>query len=139
MSNSTVLLLVAAFALVDSMILGAVISAARSAWNPLAAAFPPRTPAPDAVIRRYQSLRLNWCNYGGCIHLAADTGHLHITPARFARWFGARATSIPWDQIRIVKPGPKWIDAKVLSVMLRGPAWCLSLAAPADPASAARP
>lgn len=130
MPLGTILLIVGVCLLMDAMVISAIASASRAAWRPLAEAFPPRMPAADAVVKRRQSFRLNWFNFGGCIHVAVDAGHLHLTPAAIARWFGARATSIPWDQIRIVKSGRKWIDAKVLTITLRGPAWCLSLVEP---------
>lgn len=129
MPTSAVLLIVAVTVLMDMIIFSSLAAASRAMWRPLAEQFPPRTPAADAVTKRFQTFRINWFNFGSCIHVAVDATHLHLTPAAFARWFGARATSIPWDQIRIVKSETKWIDAKVLGVTLRGPAWCLSLAA----------
>lgn len=128
MNAGAIMLLVAVVVLMDAIVFSALIAASRGMWRPLAEQFPPRMPAADAVTKRFQTFRINWFNFGSCIHVSVDASHLHLRPAAFARWFGARATSIPWDQIRVVNTGPKWIDAKVLTVTLRGPTWCLSLA-----------
>ncbi|MGH7131554.1 MAG: hypothetical protein ACREJO_06375 [Phycisphaerales bacterium] len=81
MPTGTILLIIAAGLLIDAMI----VSAIASAWRPLAEAFPPRTPAADAVAKRRQTFKLDWLNFGGCIHVAVDADHLHLTPAGWAR------------------------------------------------------
>ncbi len=121
-------------ALVTIVALWAVV---RFGWKPFAQRFPPRPADPDAVGRRFQSFRLGVLNFGFCIHVAADEGHLHLQPAALLRFFGARTASIPWSSIEIQKHSRtgRWITAKINERTLLGPAWCLSLAEPTAPGS----
>ena len=123
-------MLVAMVLAMDVVIVGAVISVAGAAIRDLAARFPPREPLGAGVRRNYQSFAFGLSNFGGCIHVAVDEDHLHLIPARFARWFGARAMSIPWGAIEPGKRRGRTMHAKITGTDVKGPAWCLELARP---------
>lgn len=105
-------------------------AAFRWLWNPMLAPYPPRTPAQDAVHRRFQSFGLGIVNMGGSVHVAADDSYLHLTPLSIWRAMGARKASIPWSAMRPV--GRQGRAVMVGSQRLVGPKWCLSLASPAS-------
>ena len=123
------------FVIVDILVAFSLIAASlKLVWNPLHLAYPPRTPADDAVRKHLQSFRIGLLNLSYCIHIAVDENHLHLTPATLVRWLGAKPTSIPWDAIEVVKRsrfGQSMI-ARVGERRIAGPAWCLGLAEPAD-------
>ena len=128
MSPFAIVTLVTIIVVVDGLIMWALFRLFSSMWRELAERFPPFDPAPDAVHKRRQSFRINLMNMSRCVHVAVDDAALHLRPVRFARWFGARNCSVPWEQIRIKKIGRWWGSAEVGNVSLSGPAWCLRLA-----------
>jgi hypothetical protein len=79
----------------------------RSMWLPLEHAFPPVEPEPDAIRRNYQSFKIDLLNLGWSMHVAADSRHLHLSPARLMRFFGATPISIPWDQMQPTRRGAR--------------------------------
>jgi hypothetical protein len=113
---------------VDGLIVWALFRTFSQMWRELSRRFPPFDPTPGAVHKRRQSFRVNLMNMSKCVHVAVDEAALHLRPARFARWFGARDCSVPWEQVRIKKIGRWWGVAEVGNVTLSGPAWCLKLA-----------
>lgn len=135
MNGWVIALIVVLFMAVDLVVLGAIFSMCGAALRPLAEAFPPVEPAPDAVARRFQSFKFDMLNFGGCVHVAADERYLHLRPAWLARRFAFRDMSIPWAEIKPVRAKPKWVEANVRGVTVRGPAWCMNLAAPPLPAA----
>jgi hypothetical protein len=104
----------------------------RGNWHPLLRSFPARPPADGAVGRRFQSFRLGLMNLGGCIHVAADEFHLHLTPVRVLQWLSMRPVSIPWEAIELrgSRAGRRYREARILGKHVLGPAWCLDLADP---------
>jgi len=132
------LLLAAGIAAIDLMVLGAVAAMCAAAVAPLARAYPPVEPSREAVVRRFQSFKFDLLSYGGCVHVAADEAHLHLRPARIARWFGLRPMSIPWAAVTLERVKGKGAVARIGKTVVRGPAWCLSLAGPVEPAGSAR-
>jgi len=132
MPTTHVLLIVGFAVLMDSMIIGAVISYIRHKFKTLAAKYPAQPQRAGSVTRRFQSISLDAFNFGGCIHITVDDACMHLTPARLARWFGAAALSIPWDAITLTKRGRRKHTAKLGAVKLIAPAWCLDLAYPPD-------
>ena len=123
------------FVIVDVLVAFSLIAASlQLLWNPLHLAYPPRTPAEDAVRKRLQSFRIGLLNLSYCIHTTVDENHLHLTPATLVGWLGAKPTSIPWDAIEVLKRsrlGQSMI-VRVGKRRIAGPAWCLGLAEPAD-------
>lgn len=115
--------------LIVPLILRVVIG---SAWNPLASRYPAVEPAPDAVRKNFQSFKIGMVNMGMSVHVAVDDHDLHMFPARLLRWCGAKPISIPWNEVELVKPGKRWVRAKIGGQDVLGPAWCLGLASPAD-------
>ncbi|MFT3683529.1 MAG: hypothetical protein QM783_01175 [Phycisphaerales bacterium] len=132
MNGWQIALLVCGLLTIDFVIIGAVASACAATLGPLVTAFPPVEPASDAVRRKFQSFRFDLFNFGGCVHVAADSAHLHLRPARLARWFGLRDMSIPWSAVQLRKVSGKSAVAEIGKSTVRGPAWCLSLAAPGE-------
>lgn len=104
--------------------------------GPMAAAFPPREHLPDAVTRRFQSFSFGIVNFGGCVIATADSAHLHLSSHTLARVFGMKPMSVPWDALtlRPARPSSRFLVATARagagSWTIRGPRWCLELAAP---------
>ncbi|MGQ0626543.1 MAG: hypothetical protein ACT4PL_00390 [Phycisphaerales bacterium] len=130
MNPPGVLVLVAAFVLMDVVILGVVFSVATGAIRTLAASFPPRAVAADAVFKRGQSISLGLMNYGWSFDISVDAACLHLCPKRFWRALGATPISIPWEHIELKNPGSRWrpASARVGKTDLSAPAWALALA-----------
>lgn len=122
-------LVVVAFAVVDGFIVWGLL---RSMWGPWQQKYPAQPAADDAVTRDFQSFKFGMMNCGYSIHVSVDDHFLHLAPAAFLRFFGLRAFSIPWEDIEVTRHRGrgKWIDAKVGINTIRGPAWCLGIAAP---------
>lgn len=101
----------------------------NSTWLKIAKAHPGVEPAPDAVRRNFQSFKMNLLNLGLCVHVSVDDAYLHLYPAAFIRWFGARPASVPWAAVEHLGPAMmRSHKAKIEGVMVWGPAWCLKLA-----------
>jgi hypothetical protein len=132
MPVSTTILLLIAFAwcgvsfLMAYLIVKAMVD---GVWNKLARDHPAVEASPDAVRREFQSFRLNMLNLGLSVHVTVDDAHLHLSPAAIIRRVGAKPMSIPWEAIEVEGHGftRSSMKAKVGSVSLYGPAWCLSL------------
>ncbi|MEE9128534.1 MAG: hypothetical protein V3T84_00825 [Phycisphaerales bacterium] len=123
------------FIIVDILIAFSLIAASlKLLWNPLHLAYPPRTPADDAVRKQLQSFRIGLLNLSYCIHAAVDENHLHLMPATLVGWLGAKPTSIPWDAIEVLKRSQfgQSMIVRVGKRRITGPAWCLGLAEPAE-------
>ncbi len=131
MTWTSIIVIVGAVTVLDIVVIGTIV---RWGWGPLPREFPAKEPRHDAVWRRYQSFRLGLLNFGFCIGVAVDEQHLHMVPIKPLRAFGAAPASIPWHSITIQKhtPGGRWITVRVGTHTLKGPAWCLELASPAD-------
>jgi hypothetical protein len=127
---------VTAFVLFDAMIVAAILWAVGRSVKELAAQFPFRHPGPDAIRKDFQSIHLGFLGLGGSVHLSADAVHLHIEPARVARWIGVRAMSLPWDAIRVKHRGPFQTRSEVAGVALAAPNWCMDLVNPPEPPTA---
>ena len=127
--------LIVLFVVIDLLVAFSLIAGSlKLLWNPLHSAYPPRTPADDAIRKELQSFRIGLLNLSYCIHTAVDGNHLHLTPATLVRWLGAKPTSIPWDAIEVLKRS-RFGQSMIVRVGKRriaGPAWCLGLAEPVD-------
>ncbi|HYD00223.1 MAG TPA: hypothetical protein VEB22_03275 [Phycisphaerales bacterium] len=132
MSGWTIGLMVAAMLAVELVVMGAIISFCTQVVRPLAAAYPAVEPAADAVRRRFQSFSFDFVSFGRCVHVAVDARYLHLRPASLARWLGMRDMSVPWGAIAVKKMRRRSAVASLGKTTVRGPAWCLSLAAPAQ-------
>ncbi len=117
--------IVGAVTVLDVAIVWAIVHLGWRAWPQ---EFPARPLRPDAVSRRFQSLRLDIVNFGFSFTVVVDEAHLHLQPAKLMRWVGARPASIPWESITIQKRSPRWITAHIGRHTIKGPAWCLELA-----------
>jgi len=109
---------------------GLIAGSLKFLWNPLHLAYPPQTPADDAVRKQRQSFRIGALNLAYCIHVAVDETHLHLTPATLIRWLGGKPTSIPWDVIEFAKRS-RFTKSATIQIGKRrvvGPLWCLQLA-----------
>lgn len=130
-STSIVIVSVVGFIALDAVIAVVVGRLLVSTlWNPLARGHEHVEPLPDAVRRNFQSFRLATANFGYCVHVAVDEKRLHLLPALFLRWFGARPMSIPWEQVNLKRRGRRWSSVKIGDRGVHGPAWCLNLAEP---------
>ncbi|MBX3405302.1 MAG: hypothetical protein KF869_00955 [Phycisphaeraceae bacterium] len=123
-------LIVSIFIAVDAVVLWAVRMWVKHMFVDLAAAFPAREPATDAVRRSFQSFSIDSINMGWSVHVAADDYGLHLRPALLMRLFGGQALSIPWTAIALYGRRGRWFSkAKVGGRwQLMGPSWCLKLA-----------
>ena len=125
------LLIVVLLVVVDLLVAyGLIAGSLKFLWNPLHLAYPPQTPADDAVRKQRQSFRIGALNLAYCIHVAVDETHLHLTPATLIRWLGGKPTSIPWDAIEFAKRS-RFTKSATIQIGKRrvvGPLWCLQLA-----------
>ena len=123
---------IAAFVIIDLVVMGAVIGAVMAPLRELAGRFPARIPAPDAVRRDFQSFQIGMVGAGLSIHVAADDAFLHLSPAWVMRLFGLRPLSVPWESITAVSVGKRHARVRVEDAKgkleIKGPAWCLKLA-----------
>lgn len=135
--NTVVLVLL--FVAVDAVVIGALIAWMASTLREIPARFPYRPPLPGSVRREFQSFRIDLVNVGWGYHIEVDEVCLHLFPARFERWLGVAPASIPWGDITLVSSGRFGCTVKVRSWTIRGPAWCLELAAQRDATKEAAP
>lgn len=128
---TTAMLVVAIILVMDSIIVLAVMRMMASAWNVMADAHPATPPLEGAVRREFQSFKMGLFNMGWCVHVAVDEQRLHLFPVKLMRLGGAKAASVPWEQVRLADKQPwskSWVDVTIGHTDLRGPAWALSLA-----------
>ncbi len=136
MSTVAITIIVVAIVLTDLMIVGAVIRAVGSEMREVSKQFPPVAPAADAITKDFQSFRLGMMGLGKCIHVSVDDQHLHLRPSMFARWFRVPPMSVPWAQVQVIGPSAlsrrlklgKSLKAKLGTLDIEGPQWCLNLA-----------
>jgi hypothetical protein len=129
----TIAIIVAIILATDAVVVFAIIRSITEPLRTLARQFPPTTPAPDAVRRGFQSFSFGLVNAGWSMHVAVDEQSLHLSPNRIMRLFGIPPLSIPWTHIRVIKRG-RWYTTVRLEgdrerLEVKGPNWCLSLAA----------
>ncbi len=118
----------------DIIVINALRMTAKEKFDRLAKDFPAQPMGKDPVRKRFQSVVLDWFSFGLSVHLAVDEQYLHMEPTRFARLFGGRAVSIPWDAFEAVNAGKWRTKAKIGMMKFEGPTWALALAAsPQDP------
>lgn len=108
-----------------------VLGLVRSTWTPLERRFPEQDREPDAVSKRFQSIRLDLCNYGFCVHLSVDARHLHLAPVWILRKAGAHTMSIPWESMSGFKQRGRSAKVKLGLMTLTAPAWAVELASAA--------
>jgi hypothetical protein len=122
-----VVLAIVAFAVVEPVVI--IWGVVRVAWGGFAGRFPQVEPEPDAVRKNFQSFRIGVMNLGYSVHVAVDAKCLHLTPARFLRWFGARPASVPWEQIEPSgKHRGRYMDVRIGAQRVTGPSWALEIA-----------
>lgn len=126
MSTTEVILLVTAVVALDALVLFGVRIWALRVFTELARQHPPHTRRGDAPQRRYQSIAIGALNFGSSFAIARDEQHVHFEPMRVARWFGARAFSVPLDALR----GPQTrhrhgSSVKLGRFTLSAPRWAL--------------
>lgn len=127
----TVAIIVAVFAICDCTIVWVLVTSSLAPLKVLAAEFPAREPAADAVGRAFQSFKFGIVNWGWGTHITVDSGYLHMRPARVSRWLGMPSLSIPWERVRVVKRGKRSTSVMLEGVRekaeLTGPTWCLGM------------
>jgi len=133
MSAIGILLGVVVFVVFDIALITLILrTMAGRTFGDLAEQYPPTEPEPNAVTKRFQSFRFGIINAGFCVHVSVDSSHLHLKPARFLRWFGAKPMSVPWEAIDLGNRRGPYRSAKIGSLNLIGPAWALDLAEPSQ-------
>ncbi len=136
MPSSTLVIVIFIIAF-DAIVVPILIAAAiHGCWSPLPKRYPGVDPRPDAVVKQFQSMRVGLLNLGWSVHIAADEEHLHFTPVRIFRAAGAKATSIPWEAVKVTKLHKRSGTATIAGQRVQAPAWCLELAEPQGPQSA---
>ena len=96
-------------------------------WNPALKHHPPVEPEVDAVRRDFQSFSLGLVNMGWSVHVAVDAHHLHLTPIKPMRMFGARSASIPWSAMKPAGGNRSTVVTLDGRHRLIGPQWCMEL------------
>jgi hypothetical protein len=134
---ATIAIIVTVVFLADSLLAVALVRwIVRSLWIPLQTRYPGADAAPDAVRRNFQSFRIGLASLGWLVHVTVDDDHLHLDPARVLRWVGAERISVPWNAMELVAPPRgRWATVRLERQRIVGPAWCLSLVAPAEDAA----
>ena len=131
-SHPTIIpLMIGAFVLLNAIIVGLVFRLAAACFNKISDSHPRVEPLPNSARKNFQTLSIDWCNLGGCVHMTADERHWHLEPSWLVRIFGARPASIPWDQlhdVRLRSLRSFMGTARLGRLSLRAPAWCLRLA-----------
>lgn len=100
MSTTEVILLVTAVVALDALVMFGVRIWAVNVFTELARQHPPQTRRGGAPVRRYQSIAIGALNFGSSFAIARDEQHVHFEPMLVARWFGARAFSVPLESLR---------------------------------------
>ncbi len=95
MTTSQISVLVAAIVLIDGLVIFGIRAWVASMFDELTRVFPPRPVRADSQRKRFQSIRVNSSNLGGCVEIATDREHIHVLPMGFARLLGAREISLP--------------------------------------------
>lgn len=111
-------------------------------WRPWSRRYPARPQRADAVVRTWESVGFGWfARFNHCVHVAADSSHLHLIPMKPLRWAGAKVLSIPWRDITNVETAflPETMKARLGRRRFLAPAWCLRLAADASTSEAPQP
>jgi hypothetical protein len=104
-----------------------------SRFEALTKTFPARSAQRGAVVKRFQSLRLNHMNFGLSFEIALDEEHAHFTPHRLARWVGALRFSVPREAFaEATKNFGGYRSAKLGRWKLTGPTWAFE---PREPAT----
>jgi hypothetical protein len=126
-----VIAIIAAVVAFDLLLVWALVNLG---WGDIARKFPAVDPTPDAVTRRFQSMKVGVMNFGFAIHVSVDEAHLHLTPIRPLRWFGARPASVPWERMTVTRRhfSGRYLTVKIGTHSMVGPAWCLELVPDAD-------
>lgn len=92
--------------------------------------YPPVEPTAEAHTERFQTVSIGLGNFGKSMHISVDESYLHLMPAKYLRWFGIAAMSVPWDDITDIKVDRRDYRATARlmrgNVALRVPAWCLA-------------
>lgn len=109
-------------------------------WNRIASAHPAVEPAAGSVRRDFQSFKMNLFNMGMCVHVIVDERHLHLLPAAFLRWFGAKPMSVAWERIEVKRRSRvgSAVLTRIHGVDVWGPGWCLEMAGPTTPSAPPR-
>ena len=124
-------LIIVAFVICDAIfVIGIIAVFMKLKWAPIANAHPQRAPADDAILKKFQSYKIDLLNLGFCIHTSVDEQYLHLTPVKFLQKLGGKPVSIAWRFITDVKPTSfgKSLTARIGNHTLTGPSWCLELA-----------
>lgn len=127
MTTTQVILIVGVFLLMDGLIVTMLVKAAAEAsFGLLAPAHPSRETVSPSSRRNFCSMRVDWFNLGGCVHIEVDSKHLHLHPAAILRWAGARPASVPWDSIEFGPPRyfGRYREARIGRFKGMLPAWC---------------
>jgi len=125
-SPLTATLLIAAFVLLDLIVVCAVLNIAANELKSFAAKFPPVPPQIHAEHRNFQSFGLGLINCGWCFHVTSDPHYVHLFPALLFRKLGVPSLSIPRTELKDPKKCFGGVRVTVAGNDLRGPRWCLA-------------
>lgn len=93
-----IVLLVLVILCVDGVVIASLFSFARGSLKELNKAFPgvAALEGEGSGGKRFCSIRVGMMKLGSCVHITLDRDHLHLEPARVARWMGMSRVSVPW-------------------------------------------
>jgi len=122
-----IILLVTAIAAFDALFLLGLRLWASKLFGELARQHPPRTRRGNTPARRYQSIAIGSLNFGGSFAITRDEHHVHFEPMLVARWFGARAFSVPLESLRELRAHHRHgSSVKLGRFTLAAPNWALA-------------
>ncbi|MBL8886597.1 MAG: hypothetical protein JNK16_08050 [Phycisphaerales bacterium] len=128
MTPLTATLIIAAFVILDVIVVTAVLNIAASELKCFAAKFPPVPPQIHSERRNFQSFGLGLINCGWCFHVTSDPHYVHLYPVWLLRKLGVSSFSIPRTELKDPRKCFGGVRVTVAGNDLRGPRWCLTRA-----------
>lgn len=138
-TTTQILLLVGVFLVMDTVIVGAIISAiVSSSFGVLSKKYPAVPMLPGAVYREFQDAAFGSSNFGKCVHIGVDENGLHLFPSAIIRWAGGKPATIPWTMVELVPDtkNRRLVKCTLAGIKSRLPAWCFDVQTPATSGAA---
>lgn len=125
--NATGWTILAIFLAMDAIIVGAIIYSMReSGWGRVARAHPAVFGPMDVQGKIAWGMGIGLLNAGACFRIWGDKTHLHFDPVLLGKLVRLSPASIPWDSMRVEKPGRWTVTVHVDRSDLRLPVWAVA-------------
>jgi hypothetical protein len=121
----TATFIIAAFVILDVIVVTAVLSIAAGELKSFARNFPPVSPQVHAERRNFQSFGIGLINCGWSFHVVSDPQYVHLYPVWLLRKLGVSSFSIPRTELKDPRKCFGGVRVTIAGHDLRGPRWCL--------------